>query len=692
MRYLHSATVVLSMLLCAPFIRPARAGVPDTVSFQGRLTSPNGQPVADTDSQTLTFRLYDAPTGGTLLWSQTSSSVQVRGGAFSVTLDFSTGFTAQNTLDTALGGTPYVEVQAGDDPPMLPRLPLASSPYAFRARTADLALTVPDGSITAPKLAPGAVSSAALDADLANTLGGLSVSLSGIVLVSTTDVAPLTDPRTMTLAGGRLYVAGNTADRTPALEVFDVTGPAPILLGTSPSGSMYDTPALVAVSGDKAYVGGTGLTVLDVSDPAAPTVLGSVSGEPNTFGRGVAVVGTTAYVLVESSGLTPWTLSAFDVSNPSTPTLQGVANMTTLGPDSDAYSLAVSGSLAFIATAHDLLIYDVSNPESMVKRGSVGIPTSPSSLGSLAVSNGIAYLAAGGLQIVDVSNPDNPRLLSTLSVSGNNAGAVAVVGTTAYVTGNQLSVVDASNPSVPVVLGVSSPSSLSVPALALAASGPAAYTLNHSDHTVQHFAFGRLNASRSLSVDGDADFAGDAIFAGRVGIGTTPTTRLEVNGTMKATGVDVSGTVTSTGVDVNGTVTSTRVDVAGAVKSTSLQMTSGAAAGRVLTSDASGVATWRAPAISAVVAGEVSYDAQAVRDNGSGFTVERMASYPAGGYHITFSTPFLAPPIVTATAAAVADAISATYWNVTKNDMDILITTPNGFGDAPFSFIAIGAR
>jgi hypothetical protein len=56
-----------------------------TISYPGHLTDEAGQPVAD-GAYAFTFALYDAPDGGSLLWSETQTDVAVQGGAFTALL------------------------------------------------------------------------------------------------------------------------------------------------------------------------------------------------------------------------------------------------------------------------------------------------------------------------------------------------------------------------------------------------------------------------------------------------------------------------------------------------------------------------------------------------------------------------------------------------------------------------------
>src|SRR5262245_19670435 len=74
--------------------------VPTTMSFQGRLVRPDGTPVADTNNQQLTFRLFANPTGGTALWTQTLNNATVQNGTFSVKLNFNSGYASGQNVNS----------------------------------------------------------------------------------------------------------------------------------------------------------------------------------------------------------------------------------------------------------------------------------------------------------------------------------------------------------------------------------------------------------------------------------------------------------------------------------------------------------------------------------------------------------------------------------------------------------------
>ena len=95
----------------------------------------------------------------------------------------------------------------------------------------------------------------------------------------------------------------------------------------------------VAVVGTLAYVadGTSGLRVIDVSDPALPVELGFL--DTPDFAQGVSVVGTLAYVADGFSGL-----RVIDVSDPALPVELGFLDT----PDF-AQGVAVVGTLAYVA-------------------------------------------------------------------------------------------------------------------------------------------------------------------------------------------------------------------------------------------------------------------------------------------------------------------------------------------------------
>lgn len=136
-------------LLATALASAIHADVPTVISYQGKLMQPSGAPVPD-GAYTMRFAIYDDPvlSVGHEKWSETNTSVQTRGGLYSVLLGSIT------PIPPDLFGEPdrWFAVKVGDDPEMLPRQQIASAPFAMRAAVAG---TVDDASITADKLVGG---------------------------------------------------------------------------------------------------------------------------------------------------------------------------------------------------------------------------------------------------------------------------------------------------------------------------------------------------------------------------------------------------------------------------------------------------------------------------------------------------------------------------------------------------------
>ncbi|MDB4930755.1 MAG: procollagen, type alpha, partial [Myxococcaceae bacterium] len=119
---------VIGLLAGAAWLAPtaAHAQVPQQLVHQGRLLDRMGAPIAG--SQSITYRIYDAASGGTQLWSETLT-VTLDDGYFSAQLGLMTPFGA-----TVFNGTQrFLAVAVGTDPEMTPREPVSSVPYALVA-------------------------------------------------------------------------------------------------------------------------------------------------------------------------------------------------------------------------------------------------------------------------------------------------------------------------------------------------------------------------------------------------------------------------------------------------------------------------------------------------------------------------------------------------------------------------------
>lgn len=121
-----------ALLLGALAAGPARAATSSQkIQFQGKLLDTANNP--RNGSFDITFRLFNVPTAGTALWTETQSAVPVNNGVFEASLGAVTALTS-NLFG---GASHFLEVEVVPDPAMTPRLPLLMAPSAFRALLAD---------------------------------------------------------------------------------------------------------------------------------------------------------------------------------------------------------------------------------------------------------------------------------------------------------------------------------------------------------------------------------------------------------------------------------------------------------------------------------------------------------------------------------------------------------------------------
>ena len=297
------------------------------------------------------------------------------------------------------------------------------------------------------------------------------------------------------------YLAGTVT-------VVDISNPAaPAVVGQSAYAPSLQNAAHIVISGHYAYVvsqnrngisgsgvndDGTGnaLTILDISNPTAPTIVGSVHDSRLLFGaHGVAVSGSYAFVAAQGclsgqpcpDSTVGNALVVIDVSNPASPQIVASISNASLPPQWSGTSallhacgIAVSGNYAYVTASYSarLTVIDISNPlqpaiVASIQNKSVG-STLPLPV-DVAVANGYAYVANevnnGILTVVDVHNPLSPHVVGSITSAADLAGAyrVRVRGNFAYVASSYaqaMAAVDISDPANPRVAGVFTSSGL----------------------------------------------------------------------------------------------------------------------------------------------------------------------------------------------------------------------------------------
>ena len=204
-----------------------------------------------------------------------------------------------------------------------------------------------------------------------------------------------------------------------------------------------DLASFVEVVGSTAYVlyepSGV-MRILDMNNAASISELGSFVLPGTAFG--LKVVGNKAYVAGQGG------LRVLDVSNP--------ANITELGfffSDYSGTALQVVGNTVYMTNGIGLLVLDVTDPTNISE---LGFFETPGQAEDVLVVGNIAYIgdSDSGLRVLNISNPANIIELGFFDTSGS-ARRVEVIGNTAYIADyySGLRVLDVSDPGNIIELG-----------------------------------------------------------------------------------------------------------------------------------------------------------------------------------------------------------------------------------------------
>jgi hypothetical protein len=224
--------------------------------------------------------------------------------------------------------------------------------------------------------------------------------------------------RAVAYSDGYCYVAAFGSDRLTVVDVSNPSSPTVVGSTTGPN-AVLDNAWSIAYSGGYCYVGTTlgRLVVVDVFNPSNPTVIGSVTDATLNDIRGVTYSGGYCYVADSFTDR----LVVVDVSNPESPTVVGSITGATLN---GAWSVAHSGWRCYVASnsSDSITVVDVSNPSSPTVVGSVISATLDGAYG-VAYSDGYCYVAASNANqlVVVEATPSRTPYAPTLVTPANGA-------------------------------------------------------------------------------------------------------------------------------------------------------------------------------------------------------------------------------------------------------------------------------
>ena len=222
-----------SVLVLLFIVSIAFAQVPRKISFQGVLTDTVGNPRPD-GAYSVTFRIYDASTGNSPLWTE-SRTVSVKRGLLSVLLGETTPIPESVKFDR-----PYwLGIQLGSSAELSPRTELTAVGYSFRSQRADTAQF-------AKEIAPGTV---------VRVVNGIT---DEVTLVPGSNISINTIGNTLRISagggGGSLrFPLADTSASDEAVLALTNTGYGGAVSGESKQGG-------IGVSGQSNYVGVSGFS------------------------------------------------------------------------------------------------------------------------------------------------------------------------------------------------------------------------------------------------------------------------------------------------------------------------------------------------------------------------------------------------------------------------------------------------
>jgi len=194
------------------------------------------------------------------------------------------------------------------------------------------------------------------------------------------------------------------------------------------------------------YATGGNFQILDVTVATSPQLVGQLH---TAFAGRIAVKEGLAYVIARNP-----LLGIIDVSNPAQPILRGTA----VGTATSAASLGVAPPLVVAANEIGFWIIDASDIDrpSALTHFATGDASS-----NMEIIDNFLFLCSlkAGLFVIDISNPQSPKYLSNVSVSGS-VHDIAVVDSLAYLSGYsfdatfqpELRIITVSKPRHPLVI------------------------------------------------------------------------------------------------------------------------------------------------------------------------------------------------------------------------------------------------
>ncbi len=273
------------------------------------------------------------------------------------------------------------------------------------------------------------------------------------------DDAALNGAHDVQLQGDVAYVAGKGG----SLAIIDVSDPtAPTLLGSIVDAELIEDAETVAPLGDVLLVGARDLLAIDVADPRNPKILARISDQPKIDRINGMVIHEGILFTANKSG---W-IGVFDVTDPAQPKYLDAFDARALGGQAMPHDIALWGDKLVVVNTqqnvkNQLRIYEPFNAEGeLLPAEDWGVgPAVHSATNGFDLDGANRVAVRGDLTFVGAFAPDRmavvglnePGQLANMPACDIDATGLAVSGDIVFLSGGEcVEAIDVSRPDQPV--------------------------------------------------------------------------------------------------------------------------------------------------------------------------------------------------------------------------------------------------
>lgn len=218
-------------------------------------------------------------------------------------------------------------------------------------------------------------------------------------------------------SGNYAYFVKNAAS-APNFFIADISNPSGPSVIASSVLNLAGTPTNIAVSGGYAFItnsqSGGQLQVVSISNPSTPSLVKTLGLTGAGGGLSIAVSGSYAYITRASdttAGANEFTV--VNISNPASPTVVGGYNNNINMND-----IYLDGNYAYVATSStttEMLVINIITPTAPALAASYNAPTSVASTAIDGYGNYIFLASGTTVQAVNITVPTTPTTISGIT-------------------------------------------------------------------------------------------------------------------------------------------------------------------------------------------------------------------------------------------------------------------------------------